>query len=416
MYKTLITISSLLLGIAILLVGNGLLGTLLTLRGALAGYTASTIGIIMAMYFSGFIVGTFLCPAIIDRVGHIRTFAVMAAIASSSVIIQGLWINPLIWAFARLLCGICLVGIYMVTESWLNDQAGNQMRGRVLATYTLVMLVALGLGQFLILAADLKELSLFAIAASLFSLGLVPVALTRLPEPAPVTHIKPGLVKLFQTSSLGFSGSLAAGLMCGAFWTMGPLFAQSNGLSQSGIAVFMSATILGGAMLQYPIGVWSDRTDRRLILVYLGFISSIIALISLFMQAGTHYLLAISMFLFGGMMFSIYPVSVAHANDHPEVTDLVSTSSSLLLVNGIGAAAGPLLGGVLFQYLGKNSLLIMFLVIGTSLGSCALYWRRFGIKITAEDKTAFIPITRTTHVAMEGIALDEEEIGQTDTG
>ena len=263
----------------------------------------------------------------------------------------------------------------------------------------------------MILADDMHGLGLFAIAAGLFSLGLVPVALTRLPEPVPVTQIKPGLGKLFHTSSLGFSGSLAAGLMCGAFWTMGPLFAQSNGLSQSGIAVFMSATVLGGAMLQYPIGIWSDRTDRRLILVYLGFLSALIALISLFMQSGTHLLMAICMFLFGGMMFSIYPVSVAHANDHPEATDLIATSSNLLLVNGIGAAVGPLLGGVLIQYLGKNSLLILFLVIGVSLGSYALYWRRYGIKIAADDKTAFIPITRTTHVALEGIAVDEENAG-----
>lgn len=409
MYKTLVTISSLLLSIAILLLGSGLLGTLLTLRGTVENYSASTIGIIMAMYYAGFIIGTFLCPAIISRVGHIRTFAVMAAIASCAVIIQGLWINPLAWAFTRLLCGICLVGIYMVTESWLNAQAGNLMRGRVLATYMLVNLVALGLGQFLILADDIRQLGLFAIVAGLFSLGLVPVALTRVPEPVPVTPIKPGFVKLFRTSSLGFSGSLASGLMGGAFWAMGPLFAQSNGLSQTGIAVFMAATVLGGALLQYPIGIWSDRTDRRLILVYLGYLSAIIALLSLFIQAGTHYLLALCMFLFGGMMFSIYPVSIAHVNDHPEATDLIANSSNLLLVNGIGAAIGPLLGGVLIEYLGHNSLLILFLVIGISLGSYALYWKRYGVTITEEDKTAFVPVTRTTHVAMEGIAEDIEQ-------
>jgi len=411
MYKTLINVSSLLLSIAILLVGNGLLGTLLTLRGSVEGYSASTIGIIMAMYFAGFIVGTFLCPAIIGRVGHIRTFTVMAAVAASSVIVQGLWINPLVWALARLLCGVCLVGIYMVTESWLNDQVGNQLRGRVLATYTLVMLIALGIGQFLILAYDVRELSLFAVAASLFSLGLVPVALTRLPEPVPVAQIKPGLGKLFRTSSLGFTGSLAAGLMCGAFWAMGPLFAQGIGMSQAGIAVFMSATILGGVLLQYPIGIWSDRIDRRLILVYLGFVSAVIAIISLFMPIGTPYLLAFCMFLFGGMMFSIYPVSVAHANDHPEATDLIATSSNLLLINGVGAAIGPLLGGILIQYLGKNSLLVLFLAIGVCLGSCALYWRRYGITITADEKTLFVPITRTTHVAMEGIISDGDGAG-----
>jgi MFS family permease len=406
MYRTLVTISSLLLSIAILLTGNGLLTTLLTLRAAVEGYPALAIGTIMAMYFIGFMAGTFLCPEIIARVGHIRAFATMAAVASCLIIIQGLWVNPWIWGLARFLCGICLVGIYMVTESWLNQMSGNQNRGRVLATYTLVMLIALGLGQFLILADDVVNLTLFTIAAGLFSLGLVPVALTRIPEPAPIAPIRPGLGNLFRISSLGFSGSLAAGLMCGAFWSLAPLFAEENGMSQAGIAVFMSATILGGALLQYPIGHWSDRTDRRLILVCLGFCSALVALLSLFIPSSAPSLLALCMFLFGGMMFSIYPVSVAHVNDHPEAKDLVATSSSLLLVNGIGAAAGPLLGGALIQYLGNASLLGLFLAIGICLGSCALYWRHYGRVITAEEKTAFVPITRTTHVAMEGIATD----------
>lgn len=412
MQKTLINISSLLLSIAILLIGNGLLTTLLTLRAASEGYSAGTIGIIMSMYFIGFIAGTFVCPKIIRRVGHIRTFTVMAAVASCAVITHGLWLNPYAWILIRFISGVCLVGIYMVIESWLNEQSTNQIRGRVIATYMLVMLVALAIGQVLITIDDIDELTLFALAAGLFSLGLVPVALTRLSEPAPVTEIEVGIGKIFRISSLGFSGSLAAGLLGGAFWSIGPLFAQSTGLSTGGIAGFMSAAILGGALLQYPIGICSDRVDRRMILVYIGFLSATAAFITIFISPEQPFLLALCMFMFGGMIFSIYPVSIAHANDHPESTDLVSTSSSLLLVNGMGAAAGPVVGGLLMQYFGRYSLLVLFMAIGIALGLCAQYWRRRGMEIPEDDKTAFVPITRTTQVAMEGISTGgiEQEI------
>ena len=167
MQKTLYTISSLLLSIAILLAGNGLLGTLLSLRGAREAYSDSTIGVVMSLYYAGFMVGTFLCPNLIRRVGHIRTFTVMAAVASTSAIVYGLWINPWLWAATRLLTGICMVGIYMIIESWLNEQSSNAIRGRVFASYMLVMLVFLALGQFLILAGEITTLTLFALSARL---------------------------------------------------------------------------------------------------------------------------------------------------------------------------------------------------------------------------------------------------------
>lgn len=406
MYKTLITISSLLLSIAILLIGNGLLTTLLALRAELEGIQSGVIGFIMSMYFTGFIAGTFLCPGIIRRVGHIRAFAVFAAIASVTTILHGLWVDPYVWSFMRFFSGICLVGIYMIVESWLNEQSTNQIRGRVIATYMLVMLIALALGQFLILADDVSELTLFSISAGMFSLGLVPVCLTRVHEPAPIKQIKPDLVELFRVSSLGFSGSLSAGLLAGGFWSLGPLFAGQEGATQSDIAIFMCATILGGAILQYPIGILSDHTDRRKILAIISLISAIAALITMYIPVDQPYLLAISMFLFGGMMFSIYPVSIAHANDHPDSTDIVATSSNLLLVNGIGAAIGPVIGGLLMQFFGRYSLLVMFMLIGITLSFCALYWRRYGMEISDEYKTTFVPISRTTQVVMEGIASE----------
>ena len=409
MQKTLFTISSLLLSIAILLTGNGLLGTLLTLRGAAETYSESTIGTIMSLYFAGFMVGTFLCPKLIRRVGHIRTFTVMAAVGSCSTIVYGLWIDPYVWAVARLLTGICMVGVYMVIESWLNEQSTNQIRGRVFASYMLVMLFFLATGQFLILAADITTMTLFAICAGLFSFSLVPVALTRLPEPAPISAIELDMKKLFRTSPLGFTGCLVAGLLGSSFWALGPLFAQKNALSELGIAAFMSATILGGACLQYPIGIWSDHTDRRRILMYITFISAAAAAIAIFIPADYPYLLALCMFVYGGMMFSIYPVSVAHTNDHMEANEMVATSSNLLLVNGTGAAIGPLLGGILMQSFGRYSLLVSFVIIGLTLSIYALHQRRYGVKIMEEDKTAFVPISRTSQVALEGIVPVETE-------
>ena len=404
MPKTIITISSLLLSIAILLMGNGLFTTLLTLRGALEGYSAGIIGIIMAMYFIGFIAGTFFCPKIIRRVGHIRTFTVMAAVASCTVIVHGLYTNPYIWSFMRFVSGVCLVGIYMVIESWLNEQSSNQNRGMILATYMLVMLVALAAGQFLIIAADIGDLTLFAMAAGFFSMGLVPVALTRLPEPVLKSAIDTRIKQTFKISELGFSGSMVAGILVGAFWSIGPLYALRIGLSTGDIAIFMSAAILGGALLQYPIGICSDRYNRRIILVGISILSSIIALITIFVPPQHPYMMAACMFVYGGMMFSIYPVSIAHANDHPQSDDYISTSSNLLLVYGIGAVIGPVAGGLSMQFFGRYSLLFMFMIIGTGLAVFALYWNRHGKEISREDKTTFVPIVRTSPVVLIDIA------------
>lgn len=401
MARTLFTISSLLLGIGILLSGNGLQGTLLALRGIEEDFTESAIGIIMSMYFIGFVAGTFLCPGIIARVGHIRTFSTMAAISASAMVLFGLWVNPLSWGALRFIMGICIVGIYMVTESWLNTQASNQNRGQIFAIYVLVNLSFLAAGQFLILAGDIKTMELFAIAAALFSFSLVPVALTRIREPEPVMYIKLNLRDTYHISSLGFMGSLVSGLLGSLFWSMGPLFARLSDLTELGIALFMSTAILGGIILQWPIGYWSDRTDRRTVIMVVSFISVVASLFAIFVPVTTYYWLAVCMFVFGGMMFSIYPLSVAHTNDHPDATDRVGITTNLLFVFGIGAAFGPAIGGFLMHYTGRYSLFALFIVAGTFLGCYAWYWKQYGVTISDEDKTSFTPLVRTTQAAIE---------------
>ena len=417
MHKTLLTISSLLISIAILLLGSGLLGTLLSLRASMEGYSGTTIGLIVSMYFLGFIVGTFLCPRLIRRAGHIRSFAVVAALGSCTVLVYGLWVTPAVWIVTRFVTGICLVGIYMIIESWLNAQASNMIRGRIFATYMLVNLVFLALGQFLILAGDIANLRLFAISAMLFSLGLVPVAMTRLPEPVPITQVRLDLRKLYRTSPQGFMGSFIAGLIGSAFWGLGPLFALHAGLSREGIAAFMSAAIIGGALLQLPIGLLSDRRDRRRVLFDISLLSSVIAVIAMMVPTVSSLWLVLVMFLYGGMMFSIYPVSAALTNDFSEASDNVEISSNLLMVYGIGAMAGPLIAGPLIQWLGRGSLFAYFAVTGAILAVCIQYqWWRYPKEIAPEEKSHFVPMTRTTQVAIESMTGTATEAPQPQAG
>ena len=401
MKKVIITISGLLLGIGILLTGNGLQGTLLVLRGANEQFTSPVLGLVMSMYFVGFIAGTFLCPQIIRRVRHIRTFSIMAAICSCSLVLLGIWVNPWVWGVMRFILGICIVGIFMVTESWLNNLATNANRGRIFGTYIFVNLVFLAVGQFLILAGDINTLHLFAISASLFSLSLVPVALTRVPEPEVVSHVSLDIIRLYRISALGFTGSLVSGLLNSIFWTLGPLFAKSSGLDEFGIAVFMSITILGGIIMIWPIGIWSDHADRRKIILIVSCMIILSSATAMLVPSSPYYWLAICMFIFGGMMFSIYPLSVAHTNDHPEATDRILVTSSLLLVYGIGAILGPVIGGLFMGLFGPYSIFGLFIMGSAYLAYCAFYYRKHGQVIHVQDKTHYVPYVRTSQIAID---------------
>ena len=395
-----ISISSLLMSIGILLSGNALQGTLLVLRGHEEGFSEGVIGVIMSLYFLGFMAGTFLCPGMIRRVGHIRSFATMAAFCSATIVMMGLWANPWLWGVMRFLLGICIVGIFMVIESWLNTQAGNENRGRIFSVYIMFNLGSMAIGQFLILSGDLRTMDLFAIAAALYSLGIVPVALTQLPQPAPISGIRLRLRDLYQTSSLGFAGSFISGLLNSLFWSLGPLYARLSNLDNLGIAMFMGTAILGGLLLLWPIGKWSDRTDRRTAIMIISFNSVVISILAMLVPANPYYLLSMCMFIYGGMMFSIYPLSVAHANDHSRATDRVAITTNLLLIYSIGAVIGPLIGGGLMQVLGHYILFGLFILGGTVLGCYAYYRRRHGIEIPVTEQAPFTPYVRTSQAAV----------------
>ena len=266
MAPQLYSIGAILLSTAFLLLGNGLIGTLTPVRAHLEGFSNMAIGAMGSFYYLGFVVGCFVGPRLLARVGHIRTFAVAAALTAATVLLQPIFTLPAMWFADRAVFGSLAAIVYMAIESWLNDRATNETRGRILSAYVIVNLGCLTLGQWLLLAAPPMGYQLFSLAAVLYIFCVVPMGLTHLPQPAPQPHPVLRVMRLARMAPVGIAGVVTVGLANAAFWTLAPVYAQSLGFSTFGVALFMSAFILGGTAIQFPLGRFSDRLDRRWII------------------------------------------------------------------------------------------------------------------------------------------------------
>jgi MFS family permease len=395
------TIFILLGGMGVLLAGVGLLGTVVGVRAAMVPFDNLQIGLIMAGYYGGYIIGTVVAPQLIRRVGHIRCFSAFAAVGAASSLGFGLLVHPFAWLLLRVVSGICVVGIYMVVESWLNEQSAGPSRGRIFSVYMMSTLIALGAGQFLLLAGDTASLAPFAIAAILISLGVVPIAVTRIHEPRIEIAVPVKLAELVRISPLGTAGALIAGIVGGAFWGMTPVFGQRLELGDGGIAMLMAATILGGVTLQWPIGHLSDRIDRRTVLILTSLATTAAsAAITYITIEGTSGLLP-SAFLYGGLMFTLYGISVAHSNDHIEAGQVLEATRALLLVYGAGALCGPILGGLAMKAMGPSGLPAMATIATLLLTLFGIYRVTRRAPPPLDEQADFVPMVRTTPVALE---------------
>lgn len=396
-----ITLFALLLGTAIFVAATGLTATTLSLRTAALGYSGTVIGLVMGAYFAGFVAGTKLGPRIIARTGHIRAFAVFAALACAAVLGHALLASALWWALLRFITGGCVVGLYMVVESWLNERTSNERRGLIFATYQGISLLSLGLGQYLLLVGADTAVTPFIIAGTLFALGLVPIALTRLPEPAPVRPARLHLGKLWATSPLGVLGTAIAAICGGVLFSLGPIYARYTGMDTGQVAVFMSTVIFGGALLQWPIGHLSDFMDRRSIILGVALAGSLLAVAALLLHDRWLPGFYLAAFCYGGAVFSLYPLCVAHTNDHAPPDQLVTTSSGLLLTYGFGAVLGPVIGGPLLSRLGAGA---FFALLAIALGGLAItaLVRMFLRPPPPKDaQEPFVMLSRTSHAALE---------------
>lgn len=343
--------------------------TLLPLSAAEAGMSETLIGISASSYFLGFVAGCLFNPRLVSRVGHIRAFAVLTALMISAVLCLDLFGHWAAWIGLRFLTGAAICGLYTVIESWLNSQVEPQTRGRLLALYTVITLSAMTGGQFLINVGPVSGSVPFTVAALCMALAILPIGVTRRMAPEPVEPTSTGFRLLFSRSRSAFAGTLLSGLVTGSFWSLGAVFARHYSDTLLDITVFMSIAIGGGALLQYPIGWLSDRTDRRKVLLSLA-LGVLIASGAVALLVETRLFL-VAVFLFGACAMPIYAMSLATAADVSESSEFVTIGTSVLLLNALGAALAPLLLGQIMARWDATALFWSFAAI-SALFACYL--------------------------------------------
>ena len=394
-------LTSLLLGVALLLTGGGLLGTLLAVRGGQEGFSATALGWVMSGYFAGFFVGTFTAPPLIRRMGHSRSFAFHAALATMAVLLHPLWLDPWGWGLLRVVTGIALVGLYTVIESWLNAEPDPRRRSRVFSLYMMINLSALALGQVLLMLGDAGAAAMFTITALLVCAAMLPVTATRLQQPDVPNVPRLKLGNLYALAPVATVAAGLSGLAMGPFWGLLPVYAGEIGLSGDGVPLFMLAAIAGGALLQWPLGRISDGHDRRIGLLVVSAAAAALAMLAAMppIQQQLHIMFLL-VFCYGGLVFVLYPFAVAHMLDYLASEDLLSGCSSLLLVHGVGAAVGPAIAGALMSRFGAAALPLYFAFVL----ACLAAFTGMRLLLHARLRThpaPFRAMVRTTPSALE---------------
>ncbi len=402
-------IVSLLIGVALLLAGAGLQITLLPLRGNAEGFSTFALGVIGSAYYVGFVSGCLIGPYVILRAGHIRAFAALVAMAAAAVLAYGLAPDPAAWAILRAITGFCLAGFYLVIESWLNDRASNDTRGLVMSLYVAVNLGALAAGQMLVTIYPVDGFRSFMLAGILTALAIVPVALTRSAQPAPITIVSFRPRQLYESAPVSLVACFMVGVAVGAFWSLGPLSVSERGFSVTEVAGFMSIAVVGGALAQYPAGRISDRMDRRLVLLAL-LVGAAITSLLLWVFAPTGMPLVLLGFLFGALVLPTYSLAAAHGYDKTASEDMVPTAATMLLANGLGAVGGPVVAAALMSYAGARALFLFMAVALALLAGFVFYRTTVQAPPLQPDKTDFDLAT----TASVGAVVPTEELNPAD--
>lgn len=384
--KRLIAVWPLLLGIGVLTTSNGLQGMLLSLRAQLEGFPVEITGIIMAMYYAGFLIGCRYIPPLISSVGHIRVFAALASMASTTVLLHGVFINPWAWIPIRLMTGFCFSGLFIIAESWLNKIANKSQRGTIFSAYVSIVYGGLFTGQFLVNLAPLDSMYLFILISVMISFALAPITLTNTRTPGYQKPANISFKELMKISPLALSGVFTAGLCNGTMLSLGPVYADSIGIEKSSIAIFMGIYILGNTTLPLIIGPISDRVDRRGIITFAGIMA--IGCTAFLTYYEYSYVL---IYALGGMLTSLYSVSITHMNDQIKKAQIVSASRALILLNSAGSMIGPIVAGILLAHWGAFSFFSTMCLYLTTLLAITIYRAVVGDEIERKHTFAHIP-------------------------
>jgi len=376
MLATIQSVFSLLASYALLLLANGMFGTLLGVRSQIEGFETQVVGLIMAAYFLGLLQGALRAGNVVAAVGHIRAFAAFASVMSITALLHVMVVNPVLWCVLRFASGFCMAGMILVTESWLNARSTNRTRGQVMALYMVSNYFAAGCGQFLLTVADPARFQLFSVASIIFSLALVPVLLTQATAPKPPRRDPLDLRELWATSPLGLIGSFCAGLVNASFFSLAPVFAIGLGMSITSTSTFMASVIFGGLLLQYPVGHLSDRIDRRTVLAMVSLATSLACATIVFVARTDAHWIYVAGVVYGGLSFTVYSLCAAHANDFASPEKLVHTASGLLTAYGFGAFLGPIIAASCMAWLGPPGLFAWSALVSGFLGVFAIYRMR----------------------------------------
>lgn len=395
------SLSSVLLSLAILLTGHGLQQTLLPLHAQALGWSSAEIGITGSAYFIGFIAGCLLLPRVIRRAGHIRTFAICAAVAITAILLLSQWQLLAIWVGGRAVTGASLAGLYIVLESWLNENSPNELRGSVLSFYGFLCIVSMSIGQLLVTPDAF--VSGTVVAAIIFALAILPVAMTTSPEPQVPAAVKVDFRAAYRASQVGPVMVAISGIVMGLLWSNGAVFASAQTGDPAAGAIFIAWVLLGGVICQLPVGRLSDHIDRRWVMLGLCAIGCLSLIMGKLTGVSATALNAIG-FVLGGTAMPMYSVAIAHANDNAEGKFLAITST-MLVANGLGSATGPLVfAGAGYASAGDSSSTDMFFVILAIAYGLGILWTGYRLAVheaNAEHFEPFQVLPKTTLSAME---------------
>ncbi|MGI9611052.1 MAG: MFS transporter [Acidimicrobiia bacterium] len=379
--------------LGLLMLGNGLLGTLLGIRSEIEGFATAATGVIMASYYAGFLLASRMIPRTLERVGHVRVFAALASMASASPLVHSVFVTPAVWSAMRFVFGFCMAGLYVVSESWLNQNATNETRGRLLSVYMVVMMGGLGVSQLFLGVAPPEGFRLFVLASLFVSLAVVPITLSQGKAP-PFHAIEPLKASaLWKLAPLGIVGGFGVGITNGALIGIGPVYATRVGFGTGEVALIMGAALAGSVLLQWPIGHMSDRTHRRQALLLVTGLAAGVAALGSFTDAPGITHLMVVMFLFGGLTFPMYSIALSHISDVVGPNSAVSASALYAFVGGIGAIVGPIAAALSLDSVGPTGFFIVMAATHALVGIFALYQIVIvDPPVTPEQQKPWIPI------------------------
>lgn len=367
----------------------------------------------MAAFFAGFLLGSVWTPSALHRAGYIRVFAALAAMASVAILLHEVFVDPLIWGLMRFVTGLCFAGIFVISESWLNNRATNLTRGRLLAVYMMVMYLGQGGGQLLLNVASTTNADLFILSSVLISIAVVPLLLSVTPAPEVNHSSRMSVLRLLSISPFGAGGVIAAGIINGTIMGMGAVYAHDVGLSVSQIALFMSAIICGGAVLQWPLGCLSDHFDRRVFIVSVAFAGAVAALLANHATGWTTAWMLTGIGLYGGLAFALHSLCLAHTNDCLESSEMLGASSSLVLLLDAGSVAGPLAVGAVMGQLGATGFFWWLATVQVIFGIFGLGCIRYFAKRASVSPSHYMVVppqgASVSTAAIENVYAAQEE-------